>query len=77
MKTVILSEPIGQIMALIMTICEGHATHDRVERLRQKSLEHGPDCALGSAPACTCGKTEAENFVGLFHGTLRGIDLVK
>lgn len=34
----------------------------RAELKRIAKAKHNHDCALGSVPACTCGKREAEEF---------------
>lgn len=69
-------DTLAEVKKLILTICEGFATPDHVEKLRRLAVLHQSDCALGAVPACTCGMQEAENFLKLFDGRIRGTELL-
>lgn len=64
------------VQGLIMGILEGFGTPVMIEQLRGYARDHGSDCALGSAPACTCGYKEAYNFTRLFEGKVSGQQLL-
>ena len=59
------SKVVDELIAILSKNLEHAESRDRLTKIARS--EHSGDCALGSVPACTCGKREAEDFLSKDH----------